>query len=403
MALCFGYCLRRRKFTVIKCFVLIMFTTAAIIGLICRQLDDSEHRHRRNAEARWETENAEQDWQRNVIANTHPPVEIAKEVGGMEPPMEPVRSAELLTTKINAMSVPKIILHHEMAKWNSEMENRQNKRLRHKDQTCQDVYQTTPPSSLTKEALPQNAKFDSTYFNDDFKFFISTSYNVAATTIRNALRDLYKNVTLHRTKQVIFHDRDFTLNSLNNDDFDARMDVFFKAIFVRNPLSRLLSAYRRKILNTDQTYYQQKAREIVQMYRKNIQKDNNMDPDKPSFLEFVQYVVEKDNLNPNWSPVVPRLQSCYIPYDFIGKLETIDTDSEDLLKTLGIDKLISFEPATFAISSGDVKLIRSNYDTLTTEVFKQVLNIYQADFRVFGYRVPLNQTDINSQEDLVGV
>ena len=188
---------------------------------------------------------------------------------------------------------------------------------------------------------------------------------------------------------------------LNTTDFNSKINRYYKAIFVRNPLSRFVSAYRDKIQNTETIAYRDKAKKIVKLYRANATEEE-IESGNATFAEFTRYVVEhREDRDPHWHPAVNRLKSCLIPYDFIGKMETIETDSQYLLKKLQIEDLVSFPTADS--QSGDVGMLSGYYRMLTAEMFKKLVHLYEADFKVFGYYKPQNQTDFRSQEDLKGI
>ncbi|XP_072014742.1 carbohydrate sulfotransferase 14-like [Amphiura filiformis] len=286
-----------------------------------------------------------------------------------------------------------------------DIDNRQRKRIKYKNAICLEVYQTMPPSPLTKENLQidKGANFETTYYNAEFNFFISTSWKVGSTNWLNAMRRLHDKTTSQKSNHtdVVIP----ILGNLNSYEFNARIEYYFKAIFVRNPLARLISAYRDKLVeNKNRIVYRDLASNIVKLYRKGATVEE-IESGNVTFPEFAQFVVDTypKKIDPHWYPVVDRLKPCLIPYDFIGKMETIDTDSDYLFRKLKVDKLISLGTSYSHGRSGQIDLIRKYYEKLTVELFDKVLTMYEADFEVFGYRIPRNQTDFTTEEDLIGV
>ena len=217
------------------------------------------------------------------------------------------------------------------------------------------------------------------------------------------MRYLYQSTSLISVKSYISNN-DFTFAMLNTTDFNSKINRYHKAIFVRNPLSRFVSAYRDKIQNTKANAYRDKAKKIVKLYRTNATEED-IESGNATFLEFTRYVLEhQEDKDPYWYPVVKRLKPCLIPYDYIGKMETIETDSKHLFKNLQIEDLVYFPLADS--QSGDVgmlSMLSGYYRTLTAEMFEKLIQLYESDFKVFGYYVPENQTDFRSQEDLIGI
>ncbi|ROL44185.1 Carbohydrate sulfotransferase 12 [Anabarilius grahami] len=67
-----------------------------------------------------------------------------------------------------------------------------------------------------------------------------------------------------------------------------------------------------------------------------------------SFTQFIQYLLdpqtEKEKpFNEHWQHVYRLCHPCQIDYDFVGKLESLDEDTEHLLKILGLEN-IHFPP-----------------------------------------------------------
>lgn len=203
-------------------------------------------------------------------------------------------------------------------------------------------------------------------------------------------------------------DRDIVFSMIQRDD--SIWNYYFKAIFVRHPFSRLLSVFTNVIANKQRSIFRQKSKEIISRYRKRA-KETDIKYGTPSFPEFARYVAGKyrhrrvNDMNAFWQPVTVRLKPCLIPYDFIGKMETVDADTDHLFDILQISDLISLPSAgnnVSATSKEYLDFFRSHYDTIPTDVFNNLLKLYEADFKVFGYPIPSNQSDF-SEESFAGI
>lgn len=77
---------------------------------------------------------------------------------------------------------------------------------------------------------------------------------------------------------------------------------------------------------------------------------------------------------------------CQIQYDFIGKLETVETDSEQLLKLLGVDHLIHFPsgPQNRTTTSWESDW----FERIPVAMRKELYKLYESDFELFGYPKP---------------
>lgn len=111
-------------------------------------------------------------------------------------------------------------------------------------------------------------------------------------------------------------------------------DSYFKFLFVRNPWSRLVSAYLDKFVKN----YEEAAVDFNELIRR-IQLRNNLDLDlnrRFTFRQFAEDIAVSDDmqLNPHWRP-----QSCFTGYhnfNFVGKFENLQKDLRYINQKLGI-------------------------------------------------------------------
>lgn len=157
---------------------------------------------------------------------------------------------------------------------------------------------------------------------------------------------------------------------------DGFLDVFesgnyFVFAFVRNPFSRVLSAYLDK-MSRDST----ERRAINKLLGRPAEVE-------PSFQEFVTAVSMQstDDMDPHWRPQTACLRTDRIAYSFIGKFETLQSDLEKVDDALGgvltrhINKVCPHE--TRASSK-----VGEYYSMKIADVVRL---IYRDDFEVFGY------------------
>ena len=73
-----------------------------------------------------------------------------------------------------------------------------------------------------------------------------------------------------------------------------------------------------------------------------------------------------------------------MPYDFIGKMETFQTDVEYVLKVIGSDLLF---PTNYKklYNKSSYDLMHSYFAQLPQELVTSLYNMYRLDFEVFGY------------------
>jgi hypothetical protein len=143
---------------------------------------------------------------------------------------------------------------------------------------------------------------------------------------------------------------------------------YYKFTFVRNPFSRVLSAYLGKIaLNL-------KINRKLSRYS-----DNHI----PSFAEFVRYL-EEDGLydNAHWAPQASLLMIPIRQFDFIGRFESFERDMMHVLTCMGLR-----DPRQVMVRHSNHPTDASNkldnyYDSHIRSV---IYKIYRDDFDAFHY------------------
>ena len=180
------------------------------------------------------------------------------------------------------------------------------------------------------------------------------------------------------------------LSDVTPGERDHMMKTFFKFLFVRNPLHRILSAYRNKIVNGNAQFELQYSRPIMRKYRK--LNANQVNGKVVTFQEFVRYLIDNETyvntMNEHWMPMYELCQPCYINYNFVGSLENLDLDISALLEKLHAPEKISFpRKQSFYRTSSDKRAVSGFYRNITTEQYKSLNGRYMNDFKCFGYKL----------------
>ena len=218
---------------------------------------------------------------------------------------------------------------------------------------------------------------------------------VASTTWKRVLADL------RGLKQGIFVHRLGLWRRLNEYQVKEkwlRLKPYFKFVFVREPLHRLLSAFKDKFIGKNRNFSKNIRKVIVKVFRPkdfDPNGDNNV-----TFSEFVQYYSgDVKARNPHWRQYEDLCHPCVINYDFIGHLETLEEDASLLLKMAGIEDRVKFPPMHNSTSSRE---IFSYYSTVAPEYITRLAEQYRNDFELFGYeylgpvKQLLNQSSVDS-------
>lgn len=150
--------------------------------------------------------------------------------------------------------------------------------------------------------------------------------------------------------------------------------------FVRNPYSRLLSAYLDKFVRKSP----EKRRETQAQFAEEL----GFEPGAPvSFAEFVAAVGTQrpPRMNQHWRPQTLLLQMPRVSYDFLGRMESFADDLDRLGTFLGID-LTAYYAVRDAKRTGAGGHLADHY---TPDLKAAVDRIYAKDFELLGYPTEL--------------
>ncbi|XP_051994218.1 carbohydrate sulfotransferase 12-like [Xyrauchen texanus] len=175
-----------------------------------------------------------------------------------------------------------------------------------------------------------------------------------------------------------------------------KLKNYTKFLFVRDPIVRLMSAFRNKFAQPNEDFYKQFGTIMLQQYA-NLSTPPGSAQEafaagiRPSFLNFVKYLLDADTekkepFNEHWQQVYRLCHPCQIEYDFVGKLETLDEDAEHLLKILGIDNQIKFPPGFRNRTSANWE--QEWFANISLDDRRKLYKLYEPDFKLFGYDKP---------------
>lgn len=216
------------------------------------------------------------------------------------------------------------------------------------------------------------------------KVFFCFIPKVASTSVKSLFSNLLNISSAKHLNQSALHiEFNERVLRVGPSHFSSRfLNNYTKAIFVRHPFARLVSAYEDKAnrSKTDAPYF-------YALYWDQIL--NGSSSQTLTFVQFVDYLLGTpvSEWDEHWAPYYSRCEPCLVQYDLIGKLETSDDDFELLYRRLGLE--YDREPAA-RINRGRKagKLnITSYFASLTRQ---QVLGLYNRlffDFELFGYNI----------------
>ena len=239
--------------------------------------------------------------------------------------------------------------------------------------------------------------------NDEQKTMYCYVPKVACTTLKRIFLFLTGRTNAtdpkHLSKKTVHGARLHTfLSSFSPKEREYRLKNYRKVVFVREPLVRLLSAFRSKFINianvSNNRFHKQYGRRIVQTVRQNSSQASFGYEYDVTFSEFIQFLI-KFNTNStafdqHWTPVYQLCSPCYIQYDFIGKFESIATDTSLLLKEMAVDDLVPSFPEREDTYQRSEETTESFYSTIQAKHLIAISKIYENDYKLFGYPLPLD-------------
>ncbi|KAL1005206.1 hypothetical protein UPYG_G00056010 [Umbra pygmaea] len=190
---------------------------------------------------------------------------------------------------------------------------------------------------------------------------------------------------------------------LSHHQMKVKLQTYTKFLFVRDPFVRLISAFRNKFLQPNENFYRLFGSIMLRRYGNGDRKGNGSSriPESaaeafkegihPSFSEFVQYLLDPETertqpFNEHWRQVYRLCHPCQIHYDFIGTLENLEEDSDQLLRILGVEDEISFPTSNRNRTSASWE--HDWFAEVPDELRSKLYSLYEADFEMFGYPKP---------------
>ncbi len=134
------------------------------------------------------------------------------------------------------------------------------------------------------------------------------------------------------------------MSNFTIEEIRWRMEKYYKFVIYRHPMERLASAWYNKFVQ-ESWYAEQKYQLIYEKFGR-VTDDNVTVVPFTGFLEALTSEEGKTNReirgfqgDKHWQDQVSMCHPCYIQYDYIAKLETMDVDAQPLLQLFGATEL----------------------------------------------------------------
>ena len=141
----------------------------------------------------------------------------------------------------------------------------------------------------------------------------------------------------------------------------------FKFLVVRDPFSRLFSAFVDKLVPPNPYYWKAFGSKAITAFRKNANTRSKLYGHDVTFPEFVKYVTAcektKRNLDAHFISTFSSCKPCESNYNYIGKMETFKTDALFILNKVGMNSTVEF------LSEGNTFKDLTTDDAITDSIY----------------------------------
>ncbi|MEM8663413.1 MAG: sulfotransferase family 2 domain-containing protein, partial [Pseudomonadota bacterium] len=155
----------------------------------------------------------------------------------------------------------------------------------------------------------------------------------------------------------------------------AKGEDFFRFVFVRNPVDRLVSCYLDRVLSPGSVPHRVVKRAL-----------GVEGPQDIKFADFVAVVADQSvrEMNPHWRPVYNEACCASVTYDAVLKFENLQAELRTLLERLFPQIADSIDLAR-NLSPAKTRAKERAADFITPELKTKIEAIYAKDYEAFGY------------------
>ena len=193
-----------------------------------------------------------------------------------------------------------------------------------------------------------------------------------------------------------------SLSELGEAEVYYRLQHYYKLVIVRNPMLRLLSAYRNKVempFNYHNKHHFPDVFKLTMLksYHKeafhNWLKAGNFSVDiHPSFSAYIRFLSDHplDSYNEHFMPLLELCSPCAIQYDFFANFKVLDYDIYAVMDLLGISK--QHYPRNIAHpKTSTAEYAQSYYSTLSSYEKSRLFEQFEAELDFYYSLYPEDQ------------
>lgn len=245
----------------------------------------------------------------------------------------------------------------------------------------------------TKSEKPKEVNLDAQLRRVNQQF-TATDYNVSYCAIPKVGTSVWRRIIvnlngLYPDDDVVPVQKQFRLSQFPLNQIGPILQSHRRFLFVREPFTRLLSAFLDKFEKHVQLFEDKYGRKIIKTYRDNPSAESLKRGHDVTFAEFIQYRTDPETRekNPHWSLYYDLCHVCDISYDFIGSFENAEIEVPFVIKNVIKVNSSKLQDLTWR-PSGTSDILLEYYSQVSKENIRKIYNIYKIDFELFGYSFP---------------
>ncbi|XP_063969224.1 carbohydrate sulfotransferase 14-like [Lytechinus pictus] len=187
--------------------------------------------------------------------------------------------------------------------------------------------------------------------------------------------------------------------SLSNFDVEKAREItagYKSFMFVRNPFTRILSAYRDKITLDNGKTWRRLLFNWLSVADPHEAKLYNDASRNFTFNHFIRFYLSSSVKNEHWREIDRLCLPCQVNYDFIGKFDHLYEDSSYLISKLTNDSHVELPHRQKKTNSSDDTTLRQFYSGVPPDLLRQLVmdEGVVKEMALFGFHQPSVITEL---------
>lgn len=165
---------------------------------------------------------------------------------------------------------------------------------------------------------------------------------------------------------------------------------------MRNPLERLVSAYRDKLANGDNDRFAYTVTKILAKY-KHISNSSTLD-----FQMYIRWIIDtpNDSLDQHFKPLMYLVHPCAVKYDFFGNFKHLSSDLHLVMEKFNISSELYRDQGYYGSGPNTTTLLPKYYSTVSVDLKQKLVADFSAELDFYYHLFPEEK---NSLFQLLGL